>query len=585
MPNKNHAYDGTELTGSVSGFSEYSTSGLTSNATPRPVVSPADILAQIRDLRRVLSSETLEKAITSLNNHIADTHNPHETKLQDFSDSVIDVLYNFYVENGGQYTKGQYCAMLFKVLHVASTADIRNGVDSTALITVMGLNKFLRDHETDPDAHTDIIERILPGKPMIDVPILSVLAKVGVNSSNCHATGTVPYTYVDRSRHISVADSNNPLPLDYSYKEPLIPCFGSRTNEFANSNDFSTCILNNTVISSGDIVNPMRMRSATVLSVLPTDTEVVHEISIPDVTINSNQDKTFSIYVKAGTCNYFSIAYNDMAADTITVRATYNLTVCKAFVSNHLDRYRADIIPLAEGWFRCSFSMYHKFGQQANLVMTCFKEKDPKLQDFKFKATNTEIGMYLWGMQLEEGNNASPYIPTENGPVTRLPVELTINDVYPFEKDGCTININYKSSGPCKGNLTRPLLTTLNENNEASCEIVLRFDNSLEAIRWGTINVQGISTRTMTYEDILTDPKGSFVHATHCSNADTATLAYNNTYYTNTGPSYQDPDKKFLIGRDQYGRYAECYLRSLVVYPVNATIKQCMFLNGEEMNE
>ena len=115
--------------------------------------------------------------------------------------------------------------------------------------------------------------------------------------------------------------------------------------------------------------------------------------------------------------------------------------------------------------------------------------------------------------------------------------------------------------------------------------MVLRYDNKVEVIRWGTITVQGISTRTLTYENSLTDPKGTFIHIAHSSSRADATLAYNGTYYTNIGPAYQDDDTVFLIGRDQYNRYAECYLRGLSVYPVSATVKQCIFLNGEDINE
>jgi hypothetical protein len=585
MSNKNHSFDGSELTGMVSGFTEYSTRGITSTATPRPVVSPVDVLEQIRELRRALSQEYLAKAIATLDKHIADKNNPHDTSLNDFSDRVIDVLYNYYVENGGQYTKGQYCTMLFKVLHVASTTEMSDGDDSTALVTIAGVRQFLRNHESDPDAHAEIIEHMLPGKPMTEDPIFALLASIGISKGLVHATGVVPYTYVDKSRRISVATDDNPLPQDYTYEEPLFPCFGIRTNEITDSTDYTRCEFHNTAVGSRGIADPMRTATASSIVIQPTNTEVVHEVVFRDITINSNQNKTFSIYVKAGTCNYFSISYNDMAGDTIQVKATYNLTLGKSFMTNHLDRYTADIVPLADGWYRCSFSMYHRFGQQANLVLSCFKEKDPKLQDFKFKATASEVGIYLWGTQFEEGNNASPYIPTSGTTVTRLPVEITVPVLPEFNKDGCTITCAYKSSGECRGNLTRPLVVTLNDNGESSCEIVLRFNNALEAIRWGTISVQNISTRTLTYEDILPDPKGSFVHATHCCNASESTLAYNKTYYTNTGPTYQDPDKSLLVGRDQYGQYAENYLREVVIYPVNATVKQCMFLNGEERNE
>ena len=585
MSNKNHAYDGSEVTASVTGFSEYSTRGITVATSPRPVVSPADILSQIRELRKTLSQDYIAKAISKLDNHIADTNNPHHTQLKDFSDHVIDVLYNYYVANGGLCTKSQYCAMLFKVLHVASTLDMTNGADHTALVTVMGIRHMIREHENDPNAHSQIIEKVLPGKPMTEPPIMAILAKVGLNKFMVHPTGDVPYTYVDRSRHVMVATDDDPLPQDYTYYEPLLACFGARTNEIPNSTDFSNFTYSNTSLGTTDNPDPMRGTEASAIMVEPTDEEELHTFTLADVELYGGQDKAFSVYVKPGSCKYISFTYNDMSDGTIKVQATYNLILGKAFVTNHLNRYRAEIIHLADGWYRCTFLLKHEYGQRADLVMTCFKEKDPKLQDFKFKVDTPEVGVYVWGMQYELGNNASPYIPTAGTPVTRQPVEITVTNPYPDPLTECTINVNYRNPGVWSSNLTRPLLITLNANGDSSCEITLRYDNKVEVIRWGTITVQGISTRTLTYENSLTDPKGTFIHIAHSSSRADATLAYNGTYYTNIGPAYQDDDTVFLVGRDQYNRYAECYLRGLSVYPVSATVKQCIFLNGEDINE
>ena len=72
MSNKQHSYDGSELTGSVSGFTEYSTKGLTYDSTPRPVITPEDINRQISELRRFLSIPEIDQAIKTLSLHLAD---------------------------------------------------------------------------------------------------------------------------------------------------------------------------------------------------------------------------------------------------------------------------------------------------------------------------------------------------------------------------------------------------------------------------------------------------------------------------------------------------------------------------------
>ena len=215
MTNKNHSYDGSELTGMISGFTEYSTKGLTSNASPRPVVTPVDLLTQIQELRKILSQKTISDAIDILNKHIASKNNPHDTELSDFSDRVIDILYNYYTTNGGTATKSQYATMLFKVLHMASTEDMENGTDSTALISVVSINQYIQKHEADIDAHKEILERLLPGKPVTTTPNISIMGKVGISKSRAKLNGDVLYTYVTKGRRIATATVDDPLPQDF----------------------------------------------------------------------------------------------------------------------------------------------------------------------------------------------------------------------------------------------------------------------------------------------------------------------------------------------------------------------------------
>lgn len=588
MTNKNHSYDGSELTGMISGFTEYSTSNIASATSPRPVITPVDLLTQIQELRKILSQKNIQNAIDILNQHMTAKNNPHGTELRDFSDKIIDVLYDYYTENGGTATKSQYATMLFKVLHIASIEDMNNGADNTALVSVVGINQFLQQHEADIDAHKEVLERLLPGKPITTMPNLSIMGKVGVNNIRVRALGNVPYTYVTKSRRIATATADNILPQDYTYGEPLLPCFGIRTNEVDNSTDFSICDFINLNIGDTTILDLMGNDTATSIISPVTDEEVVHEIRYPNLTIYGDEDKTFSIYVKAGSCNYFMISYEDMEASSITVRAIYNLDVGEVFLSNHLNRYTAEIIPLADGWYRCSFSIYHAYGQQADLVMSCFKTKDPKQQDYKYKSDTEEVAIYLWGMQYELGNNASPYIPTVGAPITRSPVELTckISPEDGIFRNDITLHVTYRNSGIALSNMIRPLLTAYTDDTNVSTEIILHHDNSVEALRWGTIRVENISTRTLIYEDILPKQSGSYIHVTNSVDNEHTWLVYNKAAFDMRGLSqYADLDCTLRIGHDNYGRYAETYLRQCIVYLSAITKEQCIFLNGEEGNE
>lgn len=625
MANKNHSYNGEELTGNISGFAEYSTSRIVSDAKPRPVLSPADINAEITTLRRFLSVPELEKALKLLTNHIGNLDNPHRNDLSQFTEQVIDVLYQYYVDNGGTGSRGYFASLLFKVLHVATVEDMEAGTDETALLCIAGVRQLLHQHEIDPEAHSELISQILPGKPISAKPACAIFSNIGIATSNCvNPDSTVPYTYVDVDRVVKVADSVHTLPVDYTYNVPLLPCFGERTNEISSSTDFSKCTKLNVNTTVATVYDPMKTTAAT--AIVSTDTaDYVHSLKYSNVIIDDEENKTFSIYVKAGSCKYFMMSYADLTADTVKVRAIFDLTTNEVFLMNHMDRYTSEITQLANGWYRCSLSMYHKYGQMDDMEFTFFKEKDSKLQNFACATTENEILGYLWGVQYEKGNNVSPYIATNGSILTRKPIPIVIGSVYgsgqPF-----TVSASFRNTGNCASNSTRPLLTgittdaydlvtrqdgktyryeitpeqfanVINKSDDVTMEVIHRALGLVEFNQWQILNVQNISTHTLIRETICAKQNSRYMNVAYSISNDDVVTAYNSDTYTeeaNSALSNYTEDTTtgrpwmchyVLVGCDTYGRYAETYMYKTIAYNTGATEEQCLFLNGEEIHE
>ena len=103
MTNSQHSWDGKQLTGTISGFSAYTT---TDSDTGKPVetITPYDLLKMIKEVKAFLSLPELESINKVLYAHATAKGNPHNTQLADYPDDVADALYQEFKKQGGTCT-------------------------------------------------------------------------------------------------------------------------------------------------------------------------------------------------------------------------------------------------------------------------------------------------------------------------------------------------------------------------------------------------------------------------------------------------------------------------------------------------
>ena len=256
MSNRNHSWNGQPLTGTISGFSKYSTiESADKNSSPVHIITPKDVLDKIESIRRFLDIPELENALKVLNAHLHDFGNPHRTSLNDFLEQIIDVLYAEYVRQGGTKDKAGYTEDLFKVLHVADAEEMKTGTDESALLSVAGVRELIHAHEVDEEAHKELLDGMFPGRPVVDEPIFCIDSEIGVPPTLTVRKNVVSdlarsaYTYVGIDGNVYLADSFDKLPVDRMYGAPLIPMFGARTNYIPNSDNFSGYIHQNITLT------------------------------------------------------------------------------------------------------------------------------------------------------------------------------------------------------------------------------------------------------------------------------------------------------------------------------------------------
>lgn len=412
----NRTFDGKPMTGSVTGFTEYTTLRKEQGSSyPAPVVTPEDALKAIRHLETLFDTEQIDKALTALYDHISDLNNPHQTQLDQFTQTVADIFYKEYKAHGGTASREQYFEALFDTLRVASLAEMYESNDRRLLISVKGAKEFLLKHELDSNAHSSLFERILPGNPPRHTPTFSVMGAVGIAPFNSYyAEPTYTYVGLDGMIHKCMTGI---IPTDYAWGAGMFPCFKETTNYIADSNNFTKCAYSNCTYVAEAEVSPMGDIDAYAIFSNIDSTEVEHKIRYPQVDLPTRKASAFSVHVKKEEARYFAISFKDFYDSDVTVHAVFDLEEYKCQIFNGMNRYFAQMQKLGYGWYRCILSMYHPVGQISSMDMCFFKEKQ---RDFNmaFQGNQDLLG-YVWGMQFEHNRTASPYIATTGSPVTR----------------------------------------------------------------------------------------------------------------------------------------------------------------------
>lgn len=601
MTKYNRTYDGRPISAGASGWQEYRTDRAANLSKPAAVLSPADVLEQISELRSFLQNSTLEKALKELTAHINNTNNPHGVTLSDFTDEVADALYKEYIKLGGTGSEAAYLQSLFKVLRVANVDELSDPDTYADLLpTIKAVKDFIQRHELSPDAHSGLFAKIFPGTTINEAPIFSISSNIGLPyqltegidndtssvENNYKITGV--YSYVNRSRVVDYSTDLSDCEVDYVNGEPLIACFGPRINEVTNSTDFSLCgQYGVTLDGSTEIVPCATNEVAATAIVSTTDTsKIQHYITYQNVELTKDVAKTFSVFAKAGACRYLIIGYKDLTALDMRSMCVYDLEEGKTLLVNHFNRYQGNIVTMRDGWFRCEFTMYNPVGQLSDIEITCLPEKTEDI-DITFSSGSRSVLMHLWGMQLEEGNNASPYIPTLDGPVYRPARTLTL-DLSDIEYDptAYTLQVNYVNPKvSLTPNSLRPVLTFVNSDVTPALEIFHIADGSMNLYTYAKTTVGELSTSVVTYSDTFNVSATTFNQLVYTMDKSGVYGLLNRESTDSRGvvPVVKDDGNYVLIGNDSHGNYLDGYIRDISIYNIKVSPEQAEFLNGEEI--
>ena len=576
------------VAGSISGFDSITTSktGVPVGTHPAPIVSPADVVNALRQLRSIIDSPAMQATIKKLEAHIADTNNPHELNLDDFNQDVIDVLYRAYTANGGVASLAQFQDHVFGKLRTATYNEMMQVADDNLLVNIAGTKRYFDNHENDPEAHTAMIKSQYPGDPVFAEPVIALDASLGLPPMllAVDRDNAVPYTYVDGDGILRTCDRLNEIPVDWSKGMAAMPCFGVKTNEIEWSEDLTkgtTCI--NTQVDRSNYTSPDNLRAATRVRSGMDASEVIHKVVFPRK-IYSNKEKTFSIYAKAISCRYLSIQFKHMVADTTYVRAQFDLEHGNTLIFNHLNIYRCGITRLADGWWRCEVTQFHEVGNTADIELVFHKTvTSAENAKLSFRAENEELA-YLFGAQYEFGHRSSPYIRTVGEAVTRKPpiIMFDVSDQV-SNKYAISIACNNPKNTNLKADIL-PIFSVIGAEDVTIAQAYFLATGAILCSQYRIVGADGVDYFDKSVVSTLTFPSTKYNTVSLGYSVSENVCAVCNNEHLSLDLRVSENAKYLAVGYAD-DTYLDDYVYSVLMYSTDMSKDELVFVNGDKYLE
>jgi len=238
--------------------------------------------------------------------------------------------------------------------------------------------------------------------------------------------GLVATDYIETGATTAQAGILEDLPrIDYSGGAscPALLLEPQRTNFEAHSEYLdAAAVKDNVVITSNATTSLEGVDNAS--NLVDNATSGLHRFySIPSTTAASGVTMTHSIFAKANGHSWFQLSSGGQTNDQW---ANFDLT--NGVIGNSSASANADIQPMGNGWYRCVInSTTSASSALVATIPTLTNDTDASTRSPVYSGSGN--GVFLYGLQCEEGSYPTSYIPTYGSSVTRSVDGLSISDI------------------------------------------------------------------------------------------------------------------------------------------------------------
>lgn len=450
----------------------------TSSNTPegrKPVpLSAAEIINRLRELEALCNKSVVDFLTRTVANHVRDNKNPHNTDLTQFNTEIMHLLYELYLEQGNTGTFEFFYKELFQVFQIAGITDLRDGMDETMLATIAVVKKYISEHNRSLSAHSALFERLIPGVPVLTDPTFSM-------SANFQFPALYQSPLLDRWNYIGkdgflYENTNNTLPIDYTFGEPMVPIFEDRENLCVFSNDLSRAswVRNKLLVGSTNGFSLDKLNRGTTVVETTDYSAHEHKATLKDLEIEEDTTYTASVVFLPEEAKYFAIRIKGTTFSPTDV-AYFNVEKGTGIVGSTDGRFKADIVKLHSGACRMSITWRNTNSTLTDIEFIPYIDSGEGLA---YRGRGRVLGT-ISGVQVEKGDGMSPIIHTSGIKTLRRGVAISVPLDSRFDMDKGTIVIEYRAPLPFDDDHINTLYAIRDTEGKMVCSAEYREPSAL----------------------------------------------------------------------------------------------------------